>query len=240
MRNPEKELVIPDIPLECNILKLDIGLSNEAVHSSVWLHQQPNLFIFGFEPLPSACQNLMMFRGGNNVRHLQQKHINRIQIYQSALSNVDIPSSRKFFVNNFDTGCSSFYKPNEGSFMDDIREEIHVNVWSLSMWFRKFFEKYPDRFDCIHHIKIDAQGEDLEIAKGAGEWLKEKVVYITLEADGGYYQEIDLESKHLDEYMVGVLGFERVEHHKVQDPTYLNPKFSHLRDVYIHQNGDPF
>ena len=240
MLNPQKELVIPDIPLGCDIIKLDIGLSNEAVHSSVWLHQQPNLFIFGFEPLPSACSNLMKFQGGSNVRHLQQKHINRIQIYQAALSNVSGVKKRKFFVNNFDTGCSGFYKPNKGSFMDDIREEIDVNVWSLSMFFDKFFEKYPTRFECIHHIKIDAQGEDLQIAKGAGKWLADKVVYVTLEADGGFYQDIDLDASHLDEYMIEKLGFERVNHHKVQDPTYLNPKFKHLRDIYIHQNGDPF
>jgi FkbM family methyltransferase len=240
MINPQKNLIIPDIPNQCNIIKIDIGLSNEAVHSSVWLHQQPNLFVFGFEPLPSACNNLMSFKGGNNPRHLQKKHINRIQIYQTALSNVEKPTKRKFYVNNFDTGCSGFYKPKKNSFMDNIREEIEVNVWSLNMWFIKFFQKYSNRFNCIHHIKIDAQGEDLEIAKGAGKWLKEKVVYITLEADGGYYEDIILDSSHLDKYMIDELGFMRVDHHKVQDPTYLNPKFIHLKEIYIHQNGDPF
>jgi hypothetical protein len=231
-----KSLIIPDIPVDCKILKLDVGLSNEAVHSSVWLHQQPDLFVFGFEPLESAVKNLMSFPGGD-ARRLQRKHKDRIHIYNVALDNVDYITEREFYINDFDTGCSSFYKPRENTFMDKIRDVKPVPVWGLWMFFERFFEKYPDRFECIHHIKIDAQGADLDIAKGAKHFIKEKVAWITLEGDGGYYQDCGCFEHTIDEYMIGELAFERVKHPRCQDPTYLNPKFAHLRNVYIMQDG---
>ena len=234
------ELEIPDIPLNCDKIKLDVGLSNECVHSSVWLHEEPSLYVIGFEPLKSACDNIASFPAIGNRRQLQKKHADRIQIYNVAISDVKEKTTELFYVNGYDTGCSSFWLPKKGSFIDIIKEEIEVEMWSLEMWFDKFFEKYPNRFEYISHIKVDTQGCDLKVAKGAGKWLKEKVVYITLEADGGYYENCILEESDLDRYMVNTLGFEKVNHHRCNDPTYLNPKFSHLRDIYIMQDGETF
>ena len=230
------KLLIPEIPLNYNKIKIDVGLSYSAVHSSVWMHKEPNLFVFGFEPLPMAVKNLSEFNGIiDNPLHFQRKHKNRFQIYNVALSDVKEITQQKFYVNDLDMGCSSFWKPKKNSTIDKISKEINVSVWNLEMWFEKFYEKYPNRFPYINHIKVDTQGCDLKVAKGAGKWLKEKVVFITLEADGRYYENCILEEKNLDEYMVDELGFIKVTHSHCADPTYLNPKYENLSDIYIMQ-----
>lgn len=232
-----KTLTIPDIPELCTRIKLDIGLSNEAVHSSVWLAQQPDLFVFGFEPLETAIKNVMVY-DGQDPRHLQKKWHNRFFAYQVALSNVEKETERKFIVNGFDTGCSSFYYPKRGTFIDKIKDIIDVKVWSLAMWFEAFEAKYSERFPMIDHIKIDTQGEDLNVLRGAKHWLSKKVAWVTAEADGGYYEDCDLLSAScLDKLMVEELGWERVDHPRCLDPTYLNPKFVYMRDAYIMVDG---
>jgi hypothetical protein len=58
---------------------------------------------------------------------------------------------------------------------------IKVPVYSL----KHFFDIFPwDKYEYIEFIKIDTQGSDLDVVKGAGEYIK-KVVYITIEAEIG-------------------------------------------------------
>lgn len=227
------ELIIPDIPECCTRIKLDVGLSNEAGESACWLAKQPDLFVFGFEPLPSAIRNVMNYNGQDPC-HMQRKWHSRFFPYQVALS--DRVCEKELIVNGYDTGCSSFFKPKKGSFLDIIKAKINVPCWTLDYWFQAFEEKYGDRFPHIDHIKIDAQGEDLKILKGAKHWLCDKVAWVSAEADGCYYEDCDFNDRHLNEYMVGELDWERVNHPRCTDPTYLNPKFSHMRDVYIMQD----
>ena len=88
------------------------------------------------------------------------------------------------------------------------------------------------------HVKIDAQGSNLKILKGAGDYLKNKVVYITAEPDGHYYNDCDdCTEENIDNYMKSQ-GFIRVNHINTRDPTYLNSKFLHLKhEIWIHQCG---
>ena len=52
----------------------------------------------------------------------------------------------------------------------DGGEKIEVPVYSL----KHFFDLFPwDRFEFIDYIKIDAQGADFDIIKGAGDYLNE-------------------------------------------------------------------
>jgi FkbM family methyltransferase len=63
-----------------------------------------------------------------------------------------------------------------------IKEVIQVPVYPLS----EFFELLPETVSYVDFIKIDAQGADLDILKGAGDWLSKKVdfsqVYMALTA----------------------------------------------------------
>ncbi len=40
----------------------------------------------------------------------------------------------------------------------------------------------------FEYIKIDSKGSDLDILKGAGNYLQEKVVYITAEQEANQYE----------------------------------------------------
>ncbi len=232
-----QDLVMPDIPECCTRIKLDVGLSNDAPHSSVWLAQQPDLFVFGFEPLATAIHHVMT----NNYpdpRRIQKRWHNRFFPYQVALSNVKQETERQFIVNGFDTGCSSFYHPVRGTFMDKIKDKITVKVWSLAMWFEAFYKTYGARFPVIDHIKIDTQGEDLNVLKGAGDWLNKCVAWVTAEADAAYYEDCEQWTRaSLDKLMVEENGWERVQHPRCQDPTYFNPRFPEKRNVYIMQDS---
>ena len=49
-----------------------------------------------------------------------------------------------------------------------------------------------DRFEYIEHLKIDAQSADFDIIKGAEEYLKEKVLYLSVETNtGDQYQNTE-------------------------------------------------
>ena len=100
-------------------------------------------------------------------------------------------------------------------------------------------DKIPwDKFEYIDYIKIDAQGCDLNILKSAGHYLQERVVYITAEADGHYYNGAEeCNQDNIDNYMKSQ-NFERINHRNTSDPTYINKKYIHLKDkIWIHQCG---
>ena len=65
--------------------------------------------------------------------------------------------------------------------------------------------------------------------------LKERVVFVTAEPDG--YQYIgadDCNVPNIVNYMQSQ-GFIPVRHPNTNDPTFLNPKFMHLKDLFISQ-----
>ena len=180
------------IPKNCTHVKIDIGLSYGANQSSTWLHREPNLFVIGFEPNPESVENI---KAGNiQLRHpshapagepLDKKHLDsgRMMIVQKALSNVEKEEHMTFYINSKDCGTSSLFKHDE-KYLGPIKSQTNVSVISLKM----FFDTFPwDRFEYIDYIKIDAQGSDLNILKGAGDYLKEKVVFVTAEPDGNQY-----------------------------------------------------
>ena len=49
------KIVLPDWVKR---LKVDVGLSYSAANSIQWIRQDPNLMVFGFEPLPESCEKL--------------------------------------------------------------------------------------------------------------------------------------------------------------------------------------
>lgn len=69
--------------------------------------------------------------------------------------------------------------------------------------------------------------------------VKEKVVYVTAEPDGHYYEgSEDCNEENLNSYMESQ-GFIKINHDNTMDPTYINSKFLHLKDkIWIHQCGN--
>jgi hypothetical protein len=137
-----------------------------------------------------------------------------------------------FYINNNDCGTSSLFKHDEKR-LGSIKKLVKVDVCSLKM----FFDNFPwERFEYIDYIKIDAQGSDLNILKGAGKYLQERVVFVTAEADGyQYYGAEECSTNNITNYMLSQ-NFIKINHPNTQDPTFVNSKFIELaKKIYINQ-----
>lgn len=227
------------IPLNCKHVKIDVGLSYTAPISNKWLVKEDDVFVLGFEPNPYCCQMIMTSNYKSTPFpdfNLEKRFIEegRFKLFPYALSDVNYLTQQSFYINKKDYGTSSLYTHNQTT-LGPIEQVINVNVINLKM----VLDKFPwDRFEYIDYIKIDAQGSDLKILKGAGDYLKDRVVYVTAEPDGHYYNGCDdCIEYNIDEFMTSQ-GFKRIKHPNTIDPTYINLKFEYLKDkVWIHQCG---
>ena len=228
---------LKSIPLNISNIKLDIGLSYSAPQSNDWLSNEPNLFVFGFEPNPESVQNILQ----KNItkRHpcdgepLKNEFIEtRFRLIPFALDNVTEPINTNFYAMSKDVGTSSLYRPVDES-LGPIKSVIKVPVYSL----KHFFDLFPwNRFEYIDYIKIDAQGADFDIIKSAGDYLKDRVVFITAEPETVHYFGCNHNtSENMTEYLKEQ-GFEKISHPNTTDPTFLNTKYKHFHDkIYIKQ-----
>jgi FkbM family methyltransferase len=224
------------IPETVNRVKLDIGLSYNAPHSQIWLKKERDSYVFGFEPVPENIERIRTGGPRKNPRHdepLDVKFLDtRFKLIPCALSNVE-PTTQKFYVTGRDSGCSSLFKPKE-KFVGKIKEEVDVPVFSL----KHFFDLFPwEQIPYIEYVKIDTQGSDLNVLKGAGKYLSERAVFVTAEADGYQYEGADEDNQgNIHRYMNSI-GFVRVKHRFTRDPTFLNKKFLDKKNVFIYQKS---
>lgn len=225
------------IPDNIMRVKLDIGLSYNAPQSNDWLTNEHDLFVFGFEPNPDAVNCII----SKNIQKRHECHGEplkdefigtRFMLLPVALSNVNEPMTMNFYAMSNDVGTSSLYEPVDPS-LGPIKSSLTVPVYSL----KHFFDIFPwERFSYIDYIKIDAQGADFDIIKGAGDYMKDRVVFITAEPENAQYKDCNHNtSENMNEYLTSQ-GFVRIVHPNTSDPTFLNLKYSHLYDkIYIRQ-----
>jgi len=217
-------------------VKIDIGLSYNAPQAEQWFKHQTDLQVFGFEPVP---ENIKSIISGPKKRHpshgdplsfkyIQNKDFNLIPC---ALSNNKKKEEMNFYVTSRDTGCSSLFQP-KANHVGPTKQVIKVPVFSL----KHFFDLFPwDKMPIIEYIKIDAQGSDLNILKGAEHYLQERVVFITAEPDGFQYTGAeDSTVNSIVNYMKSI-GFHHVRHRNTQDPTFLNKKYMDKQKIHISQ-----
>lgn len=221
------------IPDDIKRIKIDIGLSYSAPQSNIWLNNDKDLFVFGFEPNPECVESILagsikkreIFHGDP----LSNENKSRFHLFPIALSDVDEPSEMDFYMTSKDCGTSSLMEPI--SF--EIKSKITVPVFSL----KHFFDLFPwERFDFIEYIKIDAQGSDLKILKSAKNYLSERVVFVTAEPENNSYVNCsDNSYQNIKSYMESQ-GFLEIKHHNTHDPTFVNSKFIHLaKEIFIAQ-----
>ena len=232
------EEYLKDIPNEVTNIKIDIGLSYNAPQSNNWLSNEPNLLVFGFEPNPESVQTILqkniVKRNINHGEPLRNEFIqnSRFRLIPVALDNVIEPATSQFFSMSNDIGTSSLYQPLDIN-LGPVKNIITVPVYSL----KHFFDLFPwERFEYIDYIKIDAQGADFDIIKGAGDYLKDKVVFITAEPESTCYNGCNHNTTaNMIEYL-RTQNFEQINHPNTNDPTFLNNKFKHLYNkIYIKQ-----
>lgn len=223
------------IPETVRHIKLDIGLSYSAPMSQHWLSNEKDLIVFGFEPYPPSVQSILAGAVKWDPSHgdpLNPESIGKnFFLIPCALGLAD-GGNVKFYVTEESCGCCSIYEPS----CFTVAEIIDVPFYRLS----DFFELFPfDTHPLIEYIKIDAQGADLDIVKSAGDYLKEHVLYVTIEAEDKQYKQTMNSEQEVDEFMRRS-GFIRYFSPAVSDPTYVNGRFiDYLKEhkVTIYQQG---
>jgi FkbM family methyltransferase len=235
------------IPEKYNRVKVDVGLSVNAPQSAIWLSRDPELYVFGFEPVSQNIQTIL--RGDskwpiNLDPYLVDK---RFKIVPCALGSSINLEGQKMFVTLNDPGCSSLLQPT--SF--EIAYEETVPVYTLDAFLNFFpFHKVP----IIDHLKIDVQGMDLAVLKGAQRYLN-KFLAVTIEIDLVGYRNSENSLKEIKRILkleqfktAPATSFGRNKlkiqglniDFQVDDPTYFhkeNVKVSKKRRVEIFQRG---
>lgn len=235
------------LPKSCSSVRIDVGLSVNAPQSQVWLTRDPNLHVFGFEPVKANREKILM---GNSPWPVNLDPLlvgNRIHIIPCALLDKHVPGGMDIYVTKKDPGCSSVLAPK--TFEVDYIER--VNVESLDTFFKHFpFEQIP----FIHHLKIDVQGADIQVLEGASENLR-KILAITVEVDTNEYRDTrnSIESIYellrphgFELYKKGIIQsfLRRIKGIRVNvetdDPTFINVplyKAKRPQDFWVYQRG---
>ena len=236
------------IPSHIKKIKLDIGVAIEAIHTEYWLNHDPHdLIVFGFEPLPSSVEETIRYYRQTKSKWSHVAPENKIDlkwlnnnffIAPIALGNVECSGKgTDFYVTTSNNvGCSSLYKPSNKLKIDhavELDHVIKVPVFKLS----DFFDLLPfDQIEYIEYIKVDVQGNDLNIIKSGGKYIQDKVVFVTMEPEVGQYIGADDNNiPNMIEYMNSI-GFDYIHHPNTCDPTFLNRKFKDIaNNIYIKQ-----
>jgi len=226
----EKYFDMKQIPENIKNIKIDIGLSFNLPHSCIWLANNTtnDLFVIGFEPNPSAYNHSIFKKNSSNYK-------DRFAFLPVALNNVKEQTVMKLYDMENDCGTSSLYYPLDGFNLGKIKNIIEVPVFSL----KDFFDIFDwNRFPYIEYLKIDAQGSDYNILLSAGDYLKDRVVYITAEPEFMAYENCQNNNAYEMAKYLASQGFIGVSHPNTKDPTFLNMKFYDLKDdIFIYQKG---
>ena len=234
-------------PKNVTRVKIDVGLSVNAPQSQTWISEDPNLFVLGFEPLES---NLDSIRNASSQWPIKLSPAfigNHIALIKTALYSAHLDEGMLLHVTKDDPGCSSLLAPQTF----DVLHSERVCVWTLN----DVLDFFPfDRVPVIDHLKIDAQGADFEIIKGASRFL-DKFFAITLEVDTTEYKETTNSQNDVERFMMkngfikagrGVFAHLNylVKGYRIDvetdDPTYINLNQIHLskkRRFLLYQRG---
>lgn len=144
---------------------IDIGARGDI--ASPWIEMENNVYVVGFEPDRDEC-----------IR-LQNKYTNR-KYYNIALWSSK--TEKEVYINEWES-TSSMYRPN----LEDI-ERFQKKHW-LGRKIKKTINVQCDTLDNVlsddgivpDYIKIDTQGSEYEILKGAAGILKKYTPIITTE-----------------------------------------------------------
>ena len=188
-------------------LRFDIGTSTNMPNGFEWLKEDKKIFVIGIEPHPEHFTAVK-----NELK--QSNYEDRCYLIEAAIDNVSYSTKKTFYgldgpetgcsdktLSGYDTGTSSLKKP-KGRFTNSIKEIYNVNTISL-----KYILDHLD-YGIIDYIKVDTQGNDLNVLKSLGCHIK-NVLTIQSEYDSsgeyqnantGYELDIFLSENNFEKY----------------------------------------
>jgi FkbM family methyltransferase len=198
-------------------LRIDIGLSFSAPYLIKWAKTNRNIVIVGFEPHPECFKKLIEL-----VKSLPIEAQTRIFLYNIAISDELVPCIKTFYSTGFpnsksDPGLSSLLKPI-GTCEKYLVETLEVKVVSLNFFLNKIDYKI------IEFLKIDTQGNDLEVIKSMKTHIS-SVYMIQAERDHDDFYENAAPGKDLEFFMDGN-KFKLIANSKDKiDSVFINTSF---------------
>ena len=142
-----------------------------AIVNNGWLKEDEKIFVIGIEPHPDHFIAVK-----NELKRLNYE--DRCYLIEVAIDNVSSPTKKIFYgldgpetghsdktLSGYNTGTSSLKKPI-GKFTNSIKQIYNVNTISL-----KYILDHLD-YEVIDYIKVDTQGNDLNVLKSLGSHLK--------------------------------------------------------------------
>lgn len=213
------------LPVWVKSVKIDVGLSSNAPQTELWLRSDSNTLVFGFEPVRI---NLESLRSGGSQwpLKLDPKRIGKsVYLIPCALGSKSMVGSREMYVTEDDLGRSSLLPPINFS----VERMEKINVYTLSEFFNYFpFHVIP----AIDHLKIDVQGLDFEVLKGASRFLR-RISVVTVEVDQTDYKGTTNNFKKMRVFMA-LFG-----HLYVRHPQKWNYWFRKFRIKILLDTHDP-
>jgi FkbM family methyltransferase len=221
------------LPEWCKRVKIDIGLSENAPQSESWLKEDDELVVFGFEPVSTSCQTILNGSSKFPVKLSLERIRKSFFLIPIALTDQRGPSKLVFNITQNDPGCSSALEPLS---FDVNRTEV-VDAYSLSDFLDYF--NFEGNVNFISYVKTDCQGYDINVLKGAEEYLG-KIACYTCEIETEQYRDsyknslvefqkiFDLNS--FQQYKKSRLTkitklFDKYPFVQCDDPTFINTKF---------------
>lgn len=246
-------------------IKIDVGLASRAPNTQLWLENIPGLVVFGFEPNLQAVSDMLSGRSDRGLSHATEPHLDQKYVgSQMFLLPVALGSSRgqEDFYATKNPACSSLLEPDVKKILDfgagaecGESEMYPVAVLTLSDLLSKIpwgSEGDSGVFPIVEHIKTDAQGYDVEVLRGAGRYLSERVVCVTAEKFAWVYTEPGHSEKDLIDFMyhegfvLSLEGF-MFQYHEVfavedtdMDLTFYNTNLSDWWEDVDCSGGDSF
>lgn len=157
---------------ECPLRVLDIGARGGA--ERIWQQYDDQIDLIGFEPDPEECEAI------NRSKNSRLIGINQT-FYSVALSNNK--GVNTLYITK-DPNNSSILQPNlglrrryHGSEDYEVVKEVEVKTTDLNSFAADQDWKYID------FMKLDAQGSELAILKGASSMLKDSVLGLSVEVE---------------------------------------------------------
>jgi hypothetical protein len=239
------------LPPWCKRIKIDIGLSDCAIHSKIWLGKDKNMFndlvVFGFEPSPENIKRL------KDPLIVDKKKIDPALIGKNfflipcAIGNVgpnEVLPTADLYITPKPTECTIVHQGSlhhtgaEDSDSDSDSEEkktskkginipaVYTKKLSVPIWSLNHFLQYIPFGrgiipPIIDYVKIDCCGSELDVLHGAQRYLN-KIAIMTVSPSDKYNIIYFLEKNNFIEYRHGDNSLPKPYESFSILPTYFN------------------